>query len=216
MTKTLQSQLGLADHRTVAGFAVDQAHLDRILVVEILADGQPFAVVRADRFCPALVKEGVTNAQTNHGFVAMLPERLIATTRKISARLANLKTAVGKPIDLERTPPADPQLAAAGGIDGVQGLVVSGWVKAAPGSALLLRAHRADLEQPHHRRRGASRADLSVAPTSSTGRWSPALDQRRHASRNSPGRHAAQIRRQGGKAPVTSAVAAGTHLRGDR
>ena len=140
MTKTLQSQLGLADHRTVAGFAVDQAHLDRILVVEILADGQPFAVVRADRFCPALVKEGVTNAQTNHGFVAMLPERLIATTRKISARLANLKTAVGKPIDLERTPPADPQLAAAGGIDGVQGLVVSGWVKAAPGSALLLRA----------------------------------------------------------------------------
>lgn len=146
MTRTLNSQLGFADHRTVAGYAIDTAHHDRHLVVEILADGQPFAVVRADRFCPALLKDGATSEATNHGFVAVLPERLLATTDKISARLANLKTAVGKPINLRRTPPVDPQLAAAGAIDGVQGLVLTGWVKSAPGAAMLIRAHAAGEE----------------------------------------------------------------------
>lgn len=140
MSKTLRSSLGLADEHTVAGYAVDTAHPERKLVVEILADGEPVAEVRADKFSPALAVDGADDDAANHGFVHALPDRLTASARVISARLANLKSAVGKPITLGGAAKADPLLTAAGAVEAVKGLMVTGWVRAAPGTAMLLNA----------------------------------------------------------------------------
>lgn len=145
MTKSLHTQLGLIDARTVAGFVVDRDKPERKYVVEILADGVPIAVARADRFSPALKIEN-SDADAQYGFVFALPERLAATTHVIAARLANLRTAVGKPINLDLQPKFDPALAAAGAVESITGLVIAGWVRAAPGSAMLMRARTAGEE----------------------------------------------------------------------
>ena len=144
MTKSLQSAFGMIDGRTVAGFVRDAAAPERKFAIEILADNVAVALVRADQFSPALAADGI--ADNAHGYIHTLSERLIATSQTLSARLANLDIAVGKPIDLTALAKPDPMLAAAGAFDGIDGLAISGWVKSAPKSAMLLRAMTAGEE----------------------------------------------------------------------
>lgn len=138
MSKTIRSAVTMIDTRTVAGFVYDSAKSKRKLVVEILADDVPIAVVRAADFSPALAAAG--HADPYHGFAHALGERLVATSTVVTVRLANLATMVGAPIDLAALPTPDPMLAAMGAIEHRDALVLTGWVKAAPGTATLLRA----------------------------------------------------------------------------
>ncbi len=144
MTKSLQSALGLIDGRTVAGFVRDPGAPERRFAVEILADNVTVALVLADAFSPALATTEKDDA--NHGFCHTLPDRLAATAGIVSARLANLATPVGKPIDLAALPKHDLMLAAVGAVEAIDGRVITGWVKAAPKSAMLLRATSAGEE----------------------------------------------------------------------
>lgn len=128
MSAPLHSHLAMIDRRTVAGFVHDPADPDRRFVVEILADGTPVAAVVADTYNSALAQTGDTDPR--HGFVLALPDRLVATTRLIAARLANLDVAVGRPLDLEMDANLDPLQAPPGMIEAVSDGKVTGWVLA--------------------------------------------------------------------------------------
>ena len=138
MTDILRGELGLIDARTLAGYAFDPAQPGRHFVVEILVDGIPVSAVRADAFCPGLAQSGAQLA--NHGFVCTLSPALIETSHLITARLANLATPVGLPIDLDSRPRRDPLLAAPGAVERVEGRTIAGWIGAPAGTAALVRA----------------------------------------------------------------------------
>ena len=135
---TIRSHLGLIDERTIAGFVCDDARPGLKFVVEILTDDVPFAAIIADTFSPALRATG--QADAHHGFIQPLAANLANTTRIVSARLANIGTSVGGPLDLAQNPKPDPMLTAPGMVEIVDGRSVGGWVLPNPRGTTLVRA----------------------------------------------------------------------------
>jgi len=92
------SRVGFAEDGRLVGFVFDPAFPERRFTVEILLDGLVVATGYADSFVPELFQQGVSDG--GYGFVVKLePERLSAAGT-VEARLANLGTPVGRPIDL--------------------------------------------------------------------------------------------------------------------
>ena len=86
-----------ADGRLV-GFIFDPAYLERRFTVDILLDGLVVATTYADKFVSKLFEQGIGDG--GYGFVVDLAPDLLATSRTLQARLANLGTPIGKPLDL--------------------------------------------------------------------------------------------------------------------
>ena len=86
------------DDRTFAGYVVDEAELLRRFVVEILIDGTPQKLARADAYHNELAIEGIGDGC--YAFAVDLPERVIEQATTIEARLANTAIAIGQPIIL--------------------------------------------------------------------------------------------------------------------
>lgn len=66
----LQGVFDLARPDRLAGWAVDRAHPEARLEVEILREGRPIALIRADRHRPNLAKGGLGSG--DHGFALAL------------------------------------------------------------------------------------------------------------------------------------------------
>ncbi|MBV9076346.1 MAG: glycosyltransferase family 2 protein [Methylobacteriaceae bacterium] len=85
-----------------AGYALDPADPARRFAVDLLVDGEPAALVRADRFDRRLFAGGIGDGC--HAFAWAGDPALLAGARQIEARLANDGTPVGRAIDLWRSP----------------------------------------------------------------------------------------------------------------
>jgi GT2 family glycosyltransferase len=93
--------------------------------VEILLDGLVVATSYADRFVPELFKQRVGDG--TYGFAIDLDPDRLAAARTLDARLANLGTPVGRPIDL-RTANRDRSIFAAADLRWLGGLRFAGWI----------------------------------------------------------------------------------------
>ncbi len=85
--------------RRFSGYVVDLDNLSRKFSVEILIDGHPVKVIRADACVDELIKEGIGDGF--YGFFCSLDDAIVNESAAVEARLANVGTAVGSPIVLD-------------------------------------------------------------------------------------------------------------------
>ncbi|HEX3370306.1 MAG TPA: hypothetical protein VHS56_12070, partial [Candidatus Cybelea sp.] len=110
------------------GFAVDSRSPLQKFAVEILIDGYPIRVLRADRYVDDLARRRIGDGC--YGFCCSLPDVVLGNGTVVEARLANLSTPVGAPItlDLPCRPTPDPE--GPGALRWLGGLRFSGWLSA--------------------------------------------------------------------------------------
>ncbi len=94
----LISRLALAHDSTVSGFVFDPEAPERRFTVDILLDGLVLRTAYADSLVPELFEQGLDGA---YGFAVTLEPDLLRAASVLEARLANLGTSIGHPIDLE-------------------------------------------------------------------------------------------------------------------
>src|SRR3974390_2052772 len=112
--------------RKFSGFVLDSDDPSRKFAVEILVDGYPVRVVRADALVHDLIGERIGNGC--YGFSCSLDETAVGDSAVVEARLANLGTAVGLPITLARASDTTPQISEPGSVRWLGGLRFSGWI----------------------------------------------------------------------------------------
>lgn len=115
----------LADGRLV-GFIFDPAHLERHFTVDVLLDGFVVATTYADKFVSELMEQRIGDGC--YGFVVSLAPDLLATARTLEARLANVGTAVGRPVDLTEINRNMAGMPLAAEVRWVGGLRFLGWI----------------------------------------------------------------------------------------
>ncbi len=116
-----------ASERYFTGHVFDPVNPDSRYVVEICADGEPLALVRADRFVRTLLDRGCGDGC--YGFVFEPTARQLEGRTLLHARLANSDVAVGEPIDLQLDP-AQLSTPTLGRVEWVGGLRLVGQVRA--------------------------------------------------------------------------------------
>jgi GT2 family glycosyltransferase len=121
----LVSWLALGDDGTVSGFVFDPETPERRFTVDILLDGLVLTTAYADAFAP----EGSQHDQGNTcGFAVAIDPDLLRAARLLSARLANLGTPVGHPIDLENDSAPAVDLRPSCKLRWLGGLHFQGWI----------------------------------------------------------------------------------------
>ena len=100
-TGTQVSRLALAADGTLTGFVFDPEDLGRNFTVDVLLDGLVIATCHAASFVPELANRGMKNAR--YGFGLLLDPDHLSTACTVEARIANLGTGIGVPIDLKST-----------------------------------------------------------------------------------------------------------------
>jgi GT2 family glycosyltransferase len=126
----LRTALARAGERSFFGFAVDPEDPTRRFTVEIMVDGHSIRAVRADAYVHELAQEGIGDAC--YGFSLSLPDMFIGDASSIEARLANLGTPVGAPIDLGGASGHSIDLDGSGLVRWSGGLRFSGWMSRDP------------------------------------------------------------------------------------
>lgn len=106
------------------GYVYDEADLGRRFVVELLVDGVPLKLARANAHSHQLVQQRIGDAR--YGFSFMVPSTLLATSSVIEARLANNGAAFAAPIALGE-PSNAPEWQQRGEARWLGGLRFSGW-----------------------------------------------------------------------------------------
>ncbi|MGO8740240.1 glycosyltransferase [Rhodoblastus sp.] len=134
---TLRAQVRMISDSQVAGFVLDPADLGRRFVVELLLDGLPAGVIRADLFDRELAGEGLGDGC--YRFVFTLPAVAFQMARRVEIRLANSGEIVGAPL-LARPAPARKNDVSPGEVGWDGGLRLTGWVSGDPARAQTLRA----------------------------------------------------------------------------
>src|SRR5437870_3648174 len=86
----LRTSLSRSGERTFQGFALDEADPSRRLTIEILLDGYPFKVIRADSYAHELATAGLGDGC--YGFCFSLPDSVLHAGRTVEARVANVGT----------------------------------------------------------------------------------------------------------------------------
>ncbi|MGY3614467.1 glycosyltransferase family 2 protein [Bradyrhizobium sp. USDA 10063] len=94
----LISRLALAHDGTVSGLVFNPEAPERRFTVDILLDGLVLRTTYADALVPELFQPGLDGA---YGFTVTLEPDLLRAASVLEARLANLGTPIGHPIDLE-------------------------------------------------------------------------------------------------------------------
>ena len=89
------------DDTRFTGYALDPGDPTQRLVVEIVIDGEPVALLRAERFDRRALQLGIGDGC--YGFLYTAEPCLITGQRLIEVRLANNGKSVGKALDLART-----------------------------------------------------------------------------------------------------------------
>lgn len=121
----LVTRLALAQDGTVSGFVFDPQAPERRFTVDILLDGLVLRTTHADAFVPDLPRQDQTSAC---GFAVTIDPNLLRAARLLSARLANLGTPVGHPIDLENDSAAPGDLRPTCKLRWLGGLHFQGWI----------------------------------------------------------------------------------------
>jgi O-antigen biosynthesis protein len=132
----LQSAFFRSDERRFSGFVVDTADTSRKFAVEILVDGYPARVIRADADVYELISKEVGDGC--YGFSFSLDESLVRNSSIVEARLANLGIAIGEPIDLAQLSGRMPQIQGPATLRWLGGLRFSGWLDHAAATATVL------------------------------------------------------------------------------
>jgi GT2 family glycosyltransferase len=121
----LVSQLALSDDGTVSGFVFDPQAPERRFTVDILLDGLVLKTAHADAFAPECCGQDHSNTC---GFAIIIDPDLLRAARLLSARVANLETPIGCPIDLENNNAAPVDLRPTGKLRWLGGLHFQGWI----------------------------------------------------------------------------------------
>jgi GT2 family glycosyltransferase len=121
-----------------AGHVVDEADLGRRFVVELMLDGIPIKLARADAYVPDLATEAVGDGC--YGFYFSLPPSTLADGVVVEARLANVGTAVDNPIVLASPSETRSDPRASGAVSWLGGLRFEGWCAAKPEQAPVVTA----------------------------------------------------------------------------
>ena len=121
----LISRLALGDDGTVSGFVFDPEAPERRFTIDILLDGLVLKTAYADAFAPECSELDRNNAC---GFAVSIDIDLLRAARHLSARLANLETPVGHPIDLENDTTFRADLRPACKLRWLGGLHFQGWI----------------------------------------------------------------------------------------
>ncbi|WP_153003732.1 hypothetical protein [Aureimonas ureilytica] len=114
------------------GYVIDPVDPERRLAVELLLDGYPAQLMRAQ----LLDREALALGRGDgcHGFRFVLEAGALAGLGRAELRLANLDIALGEPIDLRAATGFDPSGAPSAGAQWDGGLTVSGWLDINPTS----------------------------------------------------------------------------------
>ncbi len=121
----LRATLRRSEERTFSGTVFDPSDPARKFTVELLVDGSPTQVQRADSYVHDLA--ATDGGDGCCGFSFSLPAATVQNGCVVEARLANLGTPIGEAIALGDPPPrSDP--GGAGEFRGVGGLRFSGWL----------------------------------------------------------------------------------------
>jgi len=108
------------------GYVVDLSNLKTRFVVEILADGYPITVIRADQLARELAREKIGDGC--YGFAVTLRADLLRDCACVEARLANLGALVGTPIFLDELGD-EAEAPSVGEAQWLGGLRFSGWLE---------------------------------------------------------------------------------------
>ncbi len=134
--RTLEARLAILSPTQVGGHVFDAGDPDRRFVVELLIDGAPAALARADIHDPDLAVEGRDGC---YGFVFSIDDRALRVARQIEIRLANGGAALAPPLLLQPPPPA--ASAPRGGmVCWLGGLRLNGWLPPGADSSSRVRA----------------------------------------------------------------------------
>jgi GT2 family glycosyltransferase len=123
-SQRLRTAFYRSGQRRFSGYVFDPGDPGRRFTVEILVEGYPVRVVRADAFVQDLAGEPAGDGC--YGFSCSLPGAAVNDRAVVEARLANVCTAVGTPIALvsDKAPP----LSERGAIRWLGGLRFWGWL----------------------------------------------------------------------------------------
>jgi GT2 family glycosyltransferase len=121
----LESDFARLNDRTFVGYIVDKGDLFRRFVVEILVDGYPTKLTRADGYHNELALEGVGDGC--YAFACDIPERVIDQASVIEARIANTTVRVGEPIVLAASADRPAAAPLRSDVDWLGGLHFEGW-----------------------------------------------------------------------------------------
>ena len=121
--------------RSFLGFVVDPDAPHQRFVVEILLDGCPLNVMRADMFAVELARDGVGDGC--YGFAVTLDESALSDGAIVEAHIANAGTLIGPPIALDRPSDTVVEITGLGEVQWVGGLRFTGWLASLKASAPL-------------------------------------------------------------------------------
>ena len=122
----LRTSFYRSSERSFSGYVVNPDGPWQKFSVEILIDGFPFRVIRADALVHELLREQIGDGC--YGFTCALPNVVVTDNAVVEARLANLGTAVGTPITLALAPDQASPPPAPGSLRWLGGLRFSGWI----------------------------------------------------------------------------------------
>ena len=131
----LRARVARLGEGQLSGYVFDPAAPERRFVVELLLDGFPAAVARADLYDAELAREG--SGDGCHGFVFSIAPSALASARRAEIRIANSGESVGEPVSLQAPPRCDE---APGAAVWQGGLHFSGWLAGDPARARGVRA----------------------------------------------------------------------------
>jgi O-antigen biosynthesis protein len=122
----LHSNFTRVGEGTFLGFVVDPSDLGRKFTVEIMVDGYPIKVMRADSYVHKLAREQIGDGC--YGFSLSVDDALIRDSSVVEARLANFGTPIGAPLVLDQTSEAACDHDGPGELRWLGGLRFSGWI----------------------------------------------------------------------------------------
>ena len=122
----LRSEFFRSGTRWFSGFVVDPDDPGRKFVVEIMVDGYPIRLVRADAYVPQLAKEKIGDG--HNGFSCALDHAVVNDSSFVEARVANLGMVIGIPVTLAKPCDTPPNLSASVALRWLGGLRFSGWI----------------------------------------------------------------------------------------
>lgn len=125
----LRTRLARSGETAIEGHVFDPADPERRFCVELLLDGLPAALARAELFVPALAGDDAAIGDGCHGFVFALDPAVLPTIATLSVRIANTDDLVGAPIDLQAGEAFAPPQAPVGAAEWIGGLRIAGWVR---------------------------------------------------------------------------------------